>query len=91
MQTAQYINIFWYHVGLYNFVTKEYIYSHSGSYSRSSIYWTSTLSTTNSFFYADITGKAGSYRKNVTIYVNNSLINLGGISFVMICTNWSLF
>jgi hypothetical protein len=90
MQTAQYTNIFWYHVGLYNFVTKDYTYSYSGSYSRNNIYWTNGLST-NSYFYADITGKAGSYRKNVTIFVNNTMINLGGISFVMICTNWSLF
>lgn len=90
MQIAQYVNVFWYHVGLYNFVTKEYVYSYSGSYSRNSLYWSSGL-TQNSLFYADITGKAGSYRKNVTIFVNNSMINTGGISFVMICTNWSLF
>jgi hypothetical protein len=90
MQTAQYNNKFWYHVGLYNFVTKDYLFSHSGTYYRAWNLWSSTI-TTNSYFYADITGKAGSYRKNVTIYVNDSMTSTGGNSFVIICTNWSLF
>lgn len=90
MQIAQYENYFWYHVGFYNLLTKDYTYSHSGRYYRYWNDWTTSISTDSSF-YADITGKAGSYRNNVTIYVYNPSINTGGTSYIVLCTNWSLF
>lgn len=90
MQVAQYENHFWYHVGFYNQLTKDYTYSYSGRYYRTWSYWTNSVSNDTSF-YADITGKAGSYRNNVTVYVSNPSIVLGANSFVILCTGWSLF
>lgn len=90
MQVAQYDNYFWYHVGFYNLLTKDYTYSFSGRYHRTWSEWINSVSA-DSDFYADITGKAGSYRKNVSIFVSNPSINTGASSFIVLCTNWSLF
>ncbi len=90
MQTGQYNNYFWYHIGYYNLLTKDYTYDYSGRYYRVWYDWLSSVSTYSSF-YADITGKAGSYRNNVSIYVYNPSINTGASSFIILCTNWSLF
>jgi hypothetical protein len=92
MQTAQYYNYFWYHLGYYNLLTKDYTYSYSGTYSRPGSNWiTSGGITSNANFYADISGKAGSYRNNVSVYVNNPSITLGANSFILLCTQWSFF
>lgn len=91
MQTAQFSNNFWYHVGFYSTITKDYTYSYSGNYYRVSTSWTNSVPTDASF-YADVTGKAGSYRNNVSVFVDNAGgINTGANSYVMLCTNWSLF
>ena len=90
MQIAQYENNFWYHVGYYNLLTKDYTYDYSGRYYRTWSSWDSSIPN-DSTFYADITGKAGSYRNNVSIYVSNPSINTGANSFIILCTNWSLF
>ena len=93
MQTSSYSNYvnFWYHVGYYYFISKDYSYSYSGNYNRHAGNWNNSIAA-DANFSADITGKAGSYRSNVTVYVSNQGgINTGGNSFVLMCTNWSLF
>lgn len=91
MQIAQYENYFWYHIGFYNIVNKDFTYIYSGNYYRTSTSWSSSI-TSNSNFYADITGKAGAYRNNVTVYVSNTGgKTTGDSSFIILCTQWSLF
>ena len=85
MQIAQYENYFWYHVGYYNLLTKDYTYDYSGRYYRTWSSWDSSIPN-DSTFYADITGKAGSYRNNVSIYVSNPSIHTGANSFIILCT-----
>lgn len=93
MQKSQYssYNNFWYHIGVYSIASKDYSFTYSGNYNRFWSSWSSVVPTDASF-YADVTGKAGSYRNNVSIFVSNTAsINTGGNSFILICTNWSLF
>lgn len=40
---------------------------------------------------ADITGKAGSYRSNVSVTISNNVVEIGGVSFLLISTQWSFF
>jgi hypothetical protein len=40
---------------------------------------------------ADITGRAGSYRRNVSVSLFNNAITTGGTSFLLLSTQWSFF
>jgi hypothetical protein len=92
MQVAQYESYFWYHIGYYNLLTKDYNYIYSGRYYRTWSSWITFSSiTSDGNFYADISGKAGSYRNNVSVYVDNPSITTGVNSFILLCTQWSLF
>lgn len=90
MQITNSYNYFWYHLGVYNTITKDYSFDYSGTFYRSSGNWASSL-TSDANFYADIVGKAGSYKNSVAVYVDNPAISTGGLSYIMICTQWSLF
>ena len=91
MQIAQYENYFWYHIGFYKIVDKDFTFSYSGSYYRTWTSWTNSI-TSNANFYADITGKAGAYRNNVSVFVSNTGgISTGASSYIVLCTQWSLF
>lgn len=88
---------FWYHfVGVYNKLTKDYKYYYmKNAFERWS--WGTGASANNvtsvlkSSLYVDFGGRAGSYRSNVTVYINNSNINTGDFSFLCISTSWSFF
>lgn len=91
MQTGQYNgNSFWYHLGVYNTISKDYTFLYAGLYFREWNYWTTGISTYASFS-ADIVGKAGSYKLNTSVTVYNPSISTGGTSFILLCTQWSLF
>lgn len=90
MQTAQQNNYFWYHVGIYNTLTKDYTYTYSARFYRVWNDWPTSVST-YSTFQADIVGKAGSYKDDVAVTVYNPSISTGGTSFIFLCTQWSLF
>lgn len=91
MQTGQHDdNSFWYHLGVYNTISKDYSFLYAGKYFRDWNYWGTSVSTQTSFT-ADIVGKAGSYKLNTAINVYNPSINTGVSSFIFLCTQWSLF
>lgn len=85
IQTSQQNNYFWYHIGLYNTKTKDYSYTYSNYFYRSSSNWPTSV-TSSPTFQADIVGKAGSYKDNVAVTVYNPSINTGGTSFIFLCT-----
>jgi hypothetical protein len=84
-------NYFYYQIGFYNLLNKDWLFSYAGSYYRWSGSWTSSATGVSAALGADISGKAGSYRKNVSLAVYNSGIQLGGESFVILSTYWSFF
>jgi hypothetical protein len=71
-------NYFYYQIGFYNLLNKDWLFSYSGSYYRVSSSWISTPAGSLNTTMADISGKAGSYRKNVSIVICNSGITTGG-------------
>lgn len=82
-------------LGFYNLLTKDWQYYYgSNYYYRSWQYWNSAINTTISTMAADISGKAGSYRNNVSVtfytYYNYDII-VGGLSMAFISTGWSFF
>ena len=87
---AQYNNYFWYHIGVYNKVTKDYNYIYSNRFYRQWNLWYTSL-TTYTQLTADIVGKAGSYKANTSVNVYNPSINTGADSYIFMCTQWSLF
>ena len=87
---AQYNNYHWYHVGVYDKVTKNYDLLYSGRHYRQWNYWTTSVSASAALT-ADIVGKAGSYRQNVSINVYNPTISTGDSSYLLMSTQWSLF
>jgi hypothetical protein len=72
-------------------LNKDWLFSYAGSYYRSSGSWTSSPTGVVTLMSADISGKAGSYRRNVTLVVENNGIQTGGQSFIMLLTQWSFF
>lgn len=88
--TGQWYNYHWYQIGIYNKITKDYNFYYSRRHYRHRDNWHSSLSTYSSLN-ADIVGKAGSYRQNVSVNVYNPSITTGDLSYICICTHWSLF
>lgn len=90
MQTVRQDNYFWYHLGVYNTISKDYSYLYAGKFTRTWSLWDTSLYASTSFT-ADIVGKAGSYKLNTSINVYNIYVNTGGTGFIFLCTQWSLF
>lgn len=82
---------FYYQIGFYNQVNKDWLFSYAGTYSRTSINWISTPTGSDTNMIADITGKAGAYRTNVSVVIYNSGIVTGGQTFAVLSTQWSFF
>ena len=87
---AQYSNYHWYAVGIYDKVTKDYDLSHAGRHYRQWNYWYTSLSASSALT-ADLTGKAGSYRQNMSVTCYNPTIDTGASSWLLMSTQWSLF
>ncbi len=62
-------NNFYYHIGFYNLLNKDWLFSYAGTFSRSSGSWISNPTGVVTTLSADVSGKAGSYRKNVSLIV----------------------
>jgi len=81
---------FYYQLGFYNLLTKDWNFIYMGTFSRDSIYWVSTPTNITATLSADVTGKAGSYRNNVRLSVANPGAILD-LSFIILSTQWSFF
>lgn len=84
-------NYFYYQVGFYNLITKDWLFSYAGQYYRGSGSWSAAATGVVASMGTDIQGKAGSYRTNVSVVVYNSGIVTGGKSFLILSTQWSFF
>lgn len=84
-------NNFYYNIGFYDVLTKDWLFSYGGNYYRWMGYWISSPTGSVTTLSADISGKAGSYRKNVSLIVQNGGAQTGGESFVILSTQWSFF
>jgi hypothetical protein len=65
------------HVGFYSKLNKDWLFSSAESYQRSWPSWVSNPSSSGTLLTsmgADITGKAGAYRNNVSVNVYNNAI-----------------
>lgn len=94
MSINQYTHTYYLHIGFYSNINKDWLFSSAETFQRTSSSWLSNPSSSGtllSLMGADITGKAGAYRNNVTVLVYNNGIQTGGQSFVMLCTQWSFF
>jgi hypothetical protein len=92
MQINQRNNTVNYFAGFYNLLTKDWQYTYGSYYYRFWLYWTPTPNGAVSNMAMDILGKAGSYRSNVSVIVENlGGITLGGKSFVFLSTQWSFY
>ena len=90
MPDGQHSTYYFYHIGIYNTLTKLYNFKYSARYYRAWNNWYTSLSNYAALL-ADIDGKAGSYKDNVTVTVYNPTISTGGTSFLFMSTQWSLF
>jgi hypothetical protein len=90
-QINQISSDFYYYAGFYSLLNKDWQYYYGSSFSRISSGWISTPTGVVSTMAADISGKAGAYRSNVSVTVVNSGIQLGGKSFLLLSTQWSFF
>lgn len=77
--------------GFYDLLTKDWQFVSAYNFYRQWNYWIPTPNGVLSTFGADIQGKAGSYRNNVSIAVYNNGIQLGGKTFLFLSTQWSFF
>jgi hypothetical protein len=84
-------NYFYYQLGLYNRLTKDWSFTYSGDFYRTSSAWTSTSASPDVNLAADITGKAGAYRQNVSIAVYYTQPTSASKAFVILSTQWSFF
>ena len=87
---SNYHSYHWYQLGIYDKVTHDYNFQYAARYHRNSAYWYSSLSASASLN-ADFTGKAGSYKRNLSVNVYNPSISTGDTSYVFMSTQWSLF
>ncbi len=83
-------------MGVYNKLTKDYkFYYMNDAFVRWS--WgfgaasNNVTSVTNANLFVDFGGRAGSYRKNMTINIFNPNKNTGDFSFLCIATSWSFY
>jgi hypothetical protein len=77
MPINQNSHLFYLHIGFYNKLNKDWLFSSGESYQRSWSSWFSNPSSSGTLFTtmgADITGRAGAYRNNVTVKVFNNVI-----------------
>jgi hypothetical protein len=72
-------------------LNKDWLFSYGGNFYRGSGSWTSVPTGAVTTLGADVSGKAGSYRRNVSLIVQNGGIQIGGKSFVILSTQWSFF
>lgn len=77
-------------IGTYNQLTKDFnlIYA-TNYYYRSS--FTTSPQWVNSSIYVDMQGKAGSYRKNVTVNIWNQYSYTNYYTFLCIVTSWQFW
>ena len=72
---------YYYQLGFYNQLTKDWIFKYTGTFHRDNIWWISSTAQLaaklKTDLTADITGKAGSYRNNVRITVSNPDADVG--------------
>jgi len=88
VQTNIYV---YYQVGVYDRVTKDFTFNYAGYFYRNWNYWINTPATTQIAMAGDMLGKAGSYRNNVSITVDYPSPQTGGLTFLLLCTQWSFF
>jgi len=81
---------YYYQLGFYNLLTKDWTFLYQGRYHRDDIYWISSPTAVTAAFSADITGKAGSYRNGVKITVANPGATLG-LAYIIFSTQWSFY
>jgi hypothetical protein len=91
MQINQNNNYIYCFAGFYDLLAKDWLYSYGWNYYRQWNYWIPSPSGVITTMGADITGKAGSYRKNVSVALYNNGIQTGGESFLFLSTQWSFF
>lgn len=86
-------NYYYHLVGTYNKLTKDYNYYYmKDAFYRNSYNWvTGVASFINAGLYVEFGGKAGSYKKNVTIRVYNTNKNIADYSFLCISTSWPFY
>lgn len=87
--TSTSLNYFSYSLGVYNTLTKDYKYYYRGTQRQKAPSSNANLNS-NSNLMVDFEGKAGSYRRNVTVTVSASSIT-NGVNFLVISSAWSLF
>jgi hypothetical protein len=78
MQINQNNNYIYCFAGFYDLLAKDWLYSYGWNYYRQWNYWIPSPSGVITTMGADITGKAGSYRKNVSVALYNNGIQTGG-------------
>ena len=91
MQINQKNNYIYCFTGFYDLLTKDWQFTSANNYYRQWNYWIPSPNGVISTLGADIQGKAGSYRNNVSIAVYNSGIQQGGRTFLFLSTQWSFF
>ena len=74
MQINQYSNHVYALAGYYDTLKKDWQYFSTESYYRYWEYWTSIEAGAISTMGCDITGKAGSYRSNVSVTISNNAV-----------------
>lgn len=89
MTTSYYY--FYYQVGVYNKLTKDYVYKYRSSQLDRNPSWVTAGANNNANLYVNFRGKAGSYRSNVTVAVDSSAVTVNQLSFIVISSSWSLF
>ncbi len=83
-------NYYYHLVGTYNVYTKDFNFKYmKDAHRRNS--WAIGPQAVTSNIYVEMGGKAGSYKKNVTVNVYNPNRVTGDYSFLCISTSWSFF
>ena len=85
------VNYFYHFVGTYNKLTKDYNYYYMKDAFYRNNWVVGVTGLMNSGLSVNFGGKAGSYRKNVTININNSNKYTGDFSFLCISTSWPFY
>lgn len=81
----------YYFGGSYNILTKDWSFVYANSITRNWNFWSASPTGVLTAMRADITGRAGSYRRNVSVSLFNNAITTGGTSFLLLSTQWSFF
>lgn len=78
-------------MGIYNKLTKDYLYKYRNSGFLRNTNFISAGSNNQPSITVDLQGKAGSYRKNVSVTMYSASVSTSYNSFVVISSSWSLF